>query len=117
MEELLTKLQDVYDRWEKALYKNINNSDLFLLFWSNAAKSSKWVMEEVKYAIGLKEGNDMLPPDIIPIIIEGPPPVSPPGELSHLHFNDHLIYFMAGQKQANAVTAKATKKQKKTKKQ
>lgn len=28
-----------------------------------------------------------------PVIVEGPPPVPPPPELAHLHFNDPLIYF------------------------
>ena len=32
-------------------------------------------------------------PEILPVIIEGPPVVSPP-ELAHLHFNDRLLYFM-----------------------
>jgi hypothetical protein len=90
------------ERWGKELYKNIDGSDLFLLFWSSAAKRSEWVMKEIRYAINRKGGNDFLPPDIIPVIIEGPPPPSPPPELEHLHFNDHLIYFIAGQQQSQA---------------
>ena len=82
------------DRWAKELFRHIDECDLFLLFWSSHAKASEWVMKEVGYAIERKAGNDNAPPDIHPVIIEGPPPVEPPPELAHLHFNDKLIYFM-----------------------
>lgn len=92
--------QDLLDlepgaRWEQQLYRHIDESDLFLLFWSSAARQSEWVMNEVKYALSRKRDDDTLPPEIIPVIIEGPPPVAPPPELAHLHFNDYLVYFMA----------------------
>ena len=80
-------------RWEKALYRYIDDSDLFLLFWSSAAKQSEWVMREVRYALELKQ-DDLSPPEIIPVLIEGPPPVPPPEELAHLHFNDYFLYLM-----------------------
>ncbi len=69
--------------------------DLFLLFWSNAAKQSDWVLKEVHYALGRKGDDDTAPPEIMPVIIEGPPVVEPPPELAHLHFNDRLLYVMA----------------------
>lgn len=80
-------------RWEKELYKEIDQCDVFFLFWSTAAKNSEWVIKEVLYAIGKKK-TDFDRPEIIPVIIEGPPPVAPPPELNHLHFNDPLIYFI-----------------------
>lgn len=83
------------ERWEKALYKYIDKADLFFLFWSNAAKSSQWVMQEVKYAMKKKEETLTGNPEIIPIIIEGPPPVPPPPELENIHFNDTFIYFIS----------------------
>jgi hypothetical protein len=83
------------ERWERALYRHIDDSDLFLLFWSTAAKQSKWVLEEVRYAIKRKGNEELAPPEILPVLIEGPPPVEPPQELAHLHFNDRLLYFMA----------------------
>jgi len=82
------------DRWERKLYRHIDRSDLFLLFWSTNAKESKWVLEEVRYAIKRKGGNDLAPPDVIPVIIEGPPVPHPPEDLAYLHFNDYLLYFM-----------------------
>ncbi len=82
------------ERWQKALYRHIDESDLFLLFWSTAAKQSKWVLEEVNYALRRKGNDEFAPPEILPVIIEGPPPVPPPAELESLHFNDRLIYFM-----------------------
>jgi hypothetical protein len=35
-------------------------------------------------------------PDIIPVIIEGPPPPTPPDTLKDIHLNDSLIYVLAG---------------------
>jgi hypothetical protein len=82
------------ERWERALYREIDKSDVFYLFWSSAAKRSQWVMKEVEYALKRKGNDDAAPPAIVPVIIEGPPPVAPPPELAHLHFNHHIIYFM-----------------------
>ena len=83
------------DRWEKELYRHIDECDLFLLFWSTAAKESKWVLKEVLYALERQGEDGLHSPEIIPVIIEGPPPVSPPDELQHLHFNDKLLYLIA----------------------
>ena len=82
------------DRWEKELYKHIDESDVVFLFWSTAASKSKWVEQEILYAVEKQGGNETSPPDIIPIIIEGPPPVKPPPSLNFLHFNDKFIYFI-----------------------
>ena len=84
------------DRWESELHRHIAESDLFLLFWSNAAKESKLVLQEVRYALQVKGGDDAKPPEILPVIIEGPPMIEPPEELSHLHFNDKLLYLQTG---------------------
>lgn len=80
---------DPGDRWERKLYHHIDESDAVLLFWSSHAKGSEWVMRECRYAIE-KKGIERL----IPVILEGPPPVEPPPELAALHFNDRLLYFM-----------------------
>lgn len=84
------------ERWERGLYKHIDECDVFFLFWSQAAKDSKWVCEETKYAHARHGENDERPPEIIPIIIEGPPPPKPPPELNFLHFNDKYIYLLKG---------------------
>ena len=88
--------QDVLDlepgeRWERMLYRQIDDCDLFLLFWSSAAKRSEWVRREVDYALRRKAGDDFAPPEIRPIILEGPPVVPPWEELAHIHFNDRLV--------------------------
>lgn len=83
------------DRWEPAIYQEIDRCDLFLLFWSTAAKASEWVAKEWRYALNRHGGDETAPPQILPVIIEGPPPVSPPAELRSLHFNDPIIYFIA----------------------
>jgi TIR domain len=91
--------QDVLDlepgqRWEKALYLHIDGSDLFLLFWSSAARKSSWVGKEIAYPLECQKHDLNGEPDIVRVIIEGPPPPPPPAELADLHFNDRLIYFM-----------------------
>jgi hypothetical protein len=82
------------DDWDQRLARAIENSDLFLLFWSSSARSSKRVLREIRYAIRCKHGDDAAPPEILPVPIEGPPPVPPPPGLQHLHFNDFLLYFI-----------------------
>jgi hypothetical protein len=82
------------DRWERKLYQHIDECDLFLLFWSNRAKQSEWVRKEVNYALARKRGDEFVPPEIRPVVIEGPPVIPPWEELSHLHLNDMLVYLM-----------------------
>lgn len=79
--------QDVLDlepgqRWAKQLYKHIDECDLFLLFWSSAAKASEWVLKEAEYALNRQRGDPDAPPAIHPVIIEGPPIVPPPRSCS-----------------------------------
>jgi hypothetical protein len=85
------------DQWEKLIYEYIDQSDVFYLFWSEAASRSPWVEKEILYAIKRKAGNDKGAPEIVPVIIEGPPPAAPPAELSFLHFNDKFMYFISGE--------------------
>ena len=81
-------------RWEKELYRHIDSCDLFLLFWSSASKASPWVIKEVQYALDRWEQSGTEIPEIVPVLIEGPPVPLPPEHLSHLHFNDQLLYFI-----------------------
>ena len=81
---------DPGQRWEQSIYRHIDQSDVVFLFWSTAAKNSEWVAREWNYALQTK-GDDC----VRPVIIEGPPIVPPPPELSHLHFNDQVLYFLA----------------------
>ncbi len=78
------------ERWERALYKHIDESDVFFLFWSAAANKSEWVEKEVRYALARKGADDERPPEILPVILEGPPDVPPPSYLDERHFNDPL---------------------------
>ena len=84
---------DAGDRWENKLYMKIDESDAVLLFWSSNARASEWVMRECRYTIDTK-GIDHL----VPVIIEGPPPVEPPPELEGLHLNDPLLYVMEAER-------------------
>jgi hypothetical protein len=82
---------DPGERWERALYREIDQCDVFLLFWSRAAAASEWVAKEIAYALARKAGNEDQPPAIQPVPIEGPPPPPPPEALRQLHFNDALL--------------------------
>lgn len=83
------------ERWAKGLYKHIDECDVFYIFWSTPAKESEWVMKELHYALARKGKDESAPPEIIPMVIEGPPPASPPSDLKHLHFNDLFMYLIA----------------------
>ena len=85
------------ERWEPTIYEQIDACDLFLLFWSDHAKASDWVHREVRHALERKANDDLRPPEIRPIVIEGPPVPKPWAELAHLHFNDRLLYYMEGE--------------------
>lgn len=88
---------DPGQRWEQELYRQIEHCDLFLLFWSTAAKESEWVKKEALEALRLAtaSGESELP-ELGPVLIEGPPVPLPWPELAHLHFNDKLLYLMNG---------------------
>ena len=81
-------------RWKQKLYHHIDDCDVFFLFWSRAARKSKWVLEESRYAIQRQGGDAMVPPSFIPLGLEGPPPPDPPHFLKAIHFNDRILYFM-----------------------
>lgn len=78
------------DRWEKKLYENIDGCDLFLLFWSQAAKDSPWVIKEAEYALARQAKDPGKEPDFVPVVLEQG--VLPPPSLSAFHFNDKVGY-------------------------
>ncbi|MGD9497668.1 MAG: EsaB/YukD family protein [Armatimonadota bacterium] len=89
------------DRWERELWRHIDESDVMFLFWSTAARESEWVEKEWRYALEHK-GDD----HIRPIIIEGPPPPLPPDELKNLHFDDKLLYVLRASEAAETTAAR-----------
>ena len=92
--------QDLLDikagsEWEKRLNEEIDECDLFLLFWSSNAARSEWVLRETLRALARRDASSDEVPDITPIILEGPPVPKPPEPLRHLHFNDAIRYVIA----------------------
>ncbi len=79
---------DPDNRWEKTLYENIDRCNLFLLFWSQAAKDSQWILKEAEYALAHQQKNKGGEPDLVPVVLEQH--VSPPSSLSAFHFNDRV---------------------------
>lgn len=75
------------ERWETEICRMIDESDAFMLFWSNAARRSDTVTREWRYALKLNR-----PEFIRPVIIEFPPPQIPP-ELAHIHFDSSVAFF------------------------
>lgn len=85
------------DRWEQKLYSQIQDCDLFMLFWSRHARQSDWVIMEAEFALKCRqESSGPYPcPEIVPVLLEGPPVPPPPDTLSEIHFNDplrHIIF-------------------------
>lgn len=80
-------------RWVEAVERAIDDSDLFVLFWSHDAERSTWVRREVQHALQHQRLDEEELPEIWPVILDGPPPATPWQELSHLHFDDPLLYF------------------------
>lgn len=81
-------------QWEPLIYRYIDECDVFYLFWSSAAKKSKWVKKEVQRALKRKGDKLEAPPEIMPVPIEGPPPVEPPSYLASIHFDSKFLYFI-----------------------
>ena len=81
-------------RWEKALYENIQDCDAFYVFWSENSSASEWVIKELEHAAKLQKSGDDSRPDIVPIILDVPPPL-PPDFVSDIHFNSMFAYIIA----------------------
>jgi serine/threonine protein kinase len=77
------------DFWEPTLYREIDASDGFFLFWSRAASKSPWVEKEWRYALE-RRGIEF----INPLALEDPRNAEPPAELKAKHFNDMLLAFI-----------------------
>lgn len=77
------------DHWQQRLFSEIDNCDLFLLFWSRNASESQWVRSEAEYALRRSRSSSM---EIVPVLLEGPPAPLPPPSLEEIHFNDALQY-------------------------
>ncbi len=83
------------ERWARRLYREIENCDLFLLFWSTSAARSEWVTQETVYALTCRSRSADERPEITPIILEGPPIPTPPDSLKDIHFNDPIVYVIS----------------------
>ena len=77
------------DRWKDELQKNIQNKDVFYLFWSQQAAASEWVTKEWKLALKTR-GLDY----IQPVPLQEPSVAPPPEELADLHFNDPWLAYL-----------------------
>jgi hypothetical protein len=85
------------EEWNERLWSEIDQCDLFLLFWSQAARRSEWVTREVDRALANRERSGGATPEIMPVILEGPPPPEPPERFRQLHFDDMICYLIAAQ--------------------
>jgi hypothetical protein len=93
------------ERWEKQLYKHIDECDVVFLFWSVSSRESEWVEKEVKYALEHKRSQQDGLPEIMPVIFDGPEEAPPPAYLSEYHFNDKFDYFIKGEDAKRAARA------------
>jgi ribonuclease HI len=79
---------DPGERWKPRLWKEIDRCDIFVLFWSSAAKASEWVLKEAERAWRRQARNGGLRPILRPEILEHPPPIPDQDWLREFHFND-----------------------------
>lgn len=84
------------ERWERRLYEEIDQADVFYLFWSASARRSKWVRKEARQALKRQQVSAGGAPRIVPIALESPPP-PPPRFLRHMHFGDSIGALIPGQ--------------------
>jgi len=84
------------EKWQPRIYEEIENCDVFFLFWSKASKESKWVKKEIEFALDCKKESGIDKPRIHPIVI--PPIQKPPKNLKKLHFNDPITQFILAEK-------------------
>ena len=75
--------------WEPRLYYEIDNRNIFYLFWSSNAEKSEWVKKELDYALEVK-GIDA----VEPIPLEPPDVCFPPEALKAKHFNDWTLRYL-----------------------
>ena len=96
------------DRWERRLYAEIDSSDVFLLFWSRNAQQSEWVIREAEYALERAKAPSptQAPLEIVPVLLEGPPPPLPPPSLSGIHFNDPIRHVIFAEESVDAEKAR-----------
>jgi hypothetical protein len=80
------------ERWEKALWRHFDESSVFLLCWSSAARMSEWVRQEYQRACEASKRNPNQRPHFAVLPLEGPPPPEPPDDLRHFNFSDDLLY-------------------------
>jgi len=73
------------DDWEAKLKEHVRRADLFMLFWSPTAACSKWVEQEVNWALELQNSSPTAEPHIKPYQATSPP-TDPPRSLRHVHF-------------------------------
>jgi TIR domain len=79
------------ERWQQRLFMEIEKCDIFLLFWSRHAQQSEWVIREAEHALRCSRSAPAdRPIEIVPVLLEGPPPPLPPASLSEIHFNDPI---------------------------
>lgn len=94
------------DRYRELLETAARGADLFLLFWSRNAASSEWVIREAEWALAQAAMPPEHRPDFRPVIIDGPPPATPPPSLkSSVHMNDLIAYVIAAEAAARARSA------------
>ena len=67
--------------WSKALERMIDTADVFQLFWSKHAATSRYVHQEWEYALRCNKGEGFIRP-----VYWKEPLIPPPPELTNLHF-------------------------------
>jgi len=83
-------------RWQRELYRRIDECDLFILMWSDNARRSEWVIREAEYALASQERKEKANQrmKIAPYVLEGPPHPQPPPSLQPIMMDDRLQHMI-----------------------
>ena len=83
------------ERYSEKILGRIDQSDLFVLFWSRHAAKSEWVRREIARAEARQREHPEGLPDISAIVLDTPDTAPPPDSIAHLHLNDPVAYLIA----------------------
>ena len=78
------------DLWQQRIREEVSIRDVFYLFWSLAARNSRWVETEWRTALNVR-GLEY----IDPVPLQSASVAPPPPELAALHFNEWTLSLRA----------------------
>lgn len=80
---------------ESEVMRQIDEADLFLMFWSRHAIRSARVLREAEYALARQQRQGPESPVIVPVMLDALPPAPRPESLQSIDFSGSLLHILA----------------------